>query len=58
MAIKTPNCFVKDVDATFMQDVFHLTKPQWIAHVIDHCHWDDLGEVLKYLKGQHVVISK
>ena len=42
MAIKTPNCFVKDVDATFMQDVFQLTKPQWIAHVLDHCHWDDL----------------
>ncbi|MDB9856705.1 hypothetical protein OAC47_05095 [Planktomarina temperata] len=41
MAIKTPNWFVKDVDATFMQDVFHQTKPQWIAHVIDHCHWDD-----------------
>ncbi len=47
-----PNCFVTDIDATFMQDVFHLTKTQWITYVIHHCQSDDFRWSLEIFKGR------
>ena len=47
-----PNCFVTDIDAAFMQDVFHLTKTQWITYVIHHCQSDDFRWSLEIFEGR------
>ena len=47
-----PNCFVTDINATFMQDVFHLTKTQWITYVIHHCQSDDFRWSLEVFEGR------
>ena len=56
MAIKTPNCFVKDVDATFMQDVFNLAETQRVTHVIHNRQADDFGrrfEIFEWIMCCH-----
>ena len=47
-----PNCFVTDIDAAFMQDVFHLTKTQWITYVIHHWQSDDFRWNLEIFEGR------
>ena len=53
-----PYSFVTDIDAAFMQDVFDLTKTQWISYVIHHYQSDDFRWSLEIFEGRTCCHSK
>ena len=47
-----PNCFVADVNASFVQKIFNLAETQRVTYVIHHCQSDDFGRRFEVFEGR------
>ena len=48
------NGFIAYIHASFMQQVFYISKREWKSHIKHNCKLDDLGAGFEIAKGYRI----